>query len=60
MNENNQTKSERENNINEERMNKTKKMECYATPWQLWRESRNLLIFTEPSYTEKAPLSLYL
>ena len=34
------------------------KMECYATHWRLWRESRNLWIFTEPSYPKKAPLSL--
>ena len=25
-------------------------MECYATPWQLWRETRILYFFTEPSY----------
>ena len=25
------------------------KMECYTTPWGLWRESRNLKVFTEPS-----------
>ena len=25
-------------------------MECYATPWPLWRESRILFFFTEPSY----------
>ena len=36
------------------------KMECYATPWRLWRESRDLYIFTEPSYPGNAPLSLYL
>ena len=32
-------------------------MECYAPPWRLWRESRNFIDFTEPSYPEKAPLS---
>ena len=35
------------------------KMECYATPWPLWRESRNLF-FIEPSFAFSAPLSLYL
>ena len=31
-------------------------MECYATPWQLWREHRNLLFFIEPSFALGAPL----
>ena len=35
-------------------------MECYATTWQLWRERSNLKIFTEPSYPENAPLSLFI
>ena len=34
-------------------------MECSATPWRLWRESRNLQIFTEPSYPEKTSFSLF-
>ena len=36
------------------------KMECYATPWPLWRESRNLLHFIEPSFAFGASLSLFL
>ena len=35
-------------------------MECYATPWRLWRESWNFLFFIEPSFPFNAPLSLYL
>ena len=31
-------------------------MECYATPWPLWRESRNLLHFIEPSFAFGASL----
>ena len=27
-------------------------MECYATPWPLWRESRNLWHFVKPSFIE--------
>ena len=30
-------------------------MECYATPWRLWRESRISFVFTEPSYPENLP-----
>ena len=30
-------------------------MECYATPWRLWKESRILYFFTEPSYPENLP-----
>ena len=33
-------------------------MECYTTPWRLWRESRNFQIFIEPSFPLNAPLSL--
>ena len=33
------------------------KMECYATPWPLWRESRILFFFTELYYPENLPLS---
>ena len=37
-------------------------MECYATPWPLWRESRNLKFFIEPSFAlgARAPLSISL
>ena len=31
-------------------------MECYATPWRLWRESWILYFFTELYYPVKAPL----
>ena len=34
-------------------------MECYATPWRLWRERRILYFFTEPSYPENLP-SLFI
>ena len=34
-------------------------IECYATPWRLWRESRILYFFTEPSYPENLP-SLFI
>ena len=34
-------------------------MECYATPWRLWRESRILYFFTEPSYPKSLP-SLFI
>ena len=34
-------------------------MECYATPWPLWRERRNFLHFIEPSFAFGAPLSLF-
>ena len=33
-------------------------MECYATHSQLWRESKNLWFFIEPSFPLGAPLSL--
>ena len=33
-------------------------MECYTTPWQLWRESKNFYFFIEPSLPVGAPLSL--
>ena len=33
------------------------KMECYATPWPLWRESRILVFFTELYYPKNLPLS---
>ena len=36
-------------------------MECYATPWQLWRESRILWHIVELSFAfEGLPLSLSL
>ena len=34
-------------------------MECYATPWRLWRERRNFQFFMEPSFPFNDPLSLY-
>ena len=33
-------------------------MECYATPWPLWRESRILWHIVEPSFAFGASLSL--
>ena len=36
------------------------KMECYTTPWPLWRESRNLWHFIELSFAFGVPLSLFL
>ena len=33
---------------------------CYATPQPLWRETRNLQFFIEPSFAFSALLSLYL
>ena len=35
-------------------------MECYTTPWPLWRESRNLWHFIELSFAFGVPLSLFL
>ena len=35
-------------------------MECYATPWPLWRDSRNLWHFIELTFAFGIPLSLFL
>ena len=35
-------------------------MECYATPWPLWRVRRNLWFFIKPSFALGAPLFLLL
>ena len=35
-------------------------MECFAPPWPLWRERRNLWFFIEPSFALGASLSLFL
>ena len=35
-------------------------MECYDTPWQLWRECRKCSFVIEPSFALGAPLSLSL
>ena len=40
---------------------KVSKMECYATPWRLWRVSRILYIFLQnPPILRISTLSLYL